>query len=800
MDRYEQYIGTVLENRYRLTELVGKGGMAVVYKATDISMNRTVAVKILNDENNNDEVAVKRFFTESKAIAMLSHTNIVAIYDVSPASSKQKFIIMEFIDGITLKDYLDKKGSLEWTEACHYTAQILSALHHAHGKGVVHRDIKPQNIMLLRDGTIKVTDFGIAKISNAPSLTATDKAIGTVNYISPEQASGRIVDFHSDIYSTGVMLYEMVSGKLPFTAESSVSVAMMHVQDEPVAPSAAAKDPANVPYGLEQIILKAMKKNPADRFGSANSMQRAIEYLVANPTIRFTERQKPRDEHADIVSGGASSKTSTGGERVPVKAGTGTNSLAKQKKKAKKRRRTTSMLPIVAGVTFAFLIVVFVCVGRIVLDVLSSSNSDKNEVIIPNVVGEIYTKEFEAKLAEQNYKVKIEYTYNRMAEKNEIMNQYPEKLSRKIMTPSGIDLVIYVNKGDDDVSLKDYSVVNLEDARLELEALGLEVEVAQEFHDTIIEGYIIRTEPKDGTKLVRGDSITLFVSKGQDVKPIAMPNVTGKTYEQAERELISLGFAIGERKLVPSEAKEGTVTDTSVPVGEDVFPRTTSIDIYVSKGPIIMPNILGKNFEEAFDILEEQGITVGSYTYAPSKYPEDTVAETSVEPGKFITEETVCVDITISLGETLMPNLVNTPYDSAETKLYALGLYQLEKIEVEDDEIPAGNVISTSIPEGTSIEDSSEKITIYVSLGKSAKDEDEENGNDGETDDNSDTTEADNEQGTQAPGAEQPQAPGNTVTTKQPEATQATNDVTVSETIGAVSADISAISPEVEVE
>ena len=298
MDKYEQYVGTVLENRYRLTELVGKGGMAVVFKATDLTMNRTVAVKILNEENNDDEIAVKRFYTESKAIAMLSHPNIVAIFDVSPMNSVQNFIVMEYIDGITLKDYLDRKKILDWTEACHYTVQILSALQHAHSKGVIHRDIKPQNIMLLADGSIKVTDFGIAKISDTPSVTAADKAIGTVNYISPEQASGRPVDFHSDIYSVGVMLYEMVTGKLPFSAENSVSVAMMHVHDTPVPPSENVDSPTMIPIGLEQIILKSMNKNPADRFGSASSMQRALEYLIANPGIRFTERQK-KEVHGD---------------------------------------------------------------------------------------------------------------------------------------------------------------------------------------------------------------------------------------------------------------------------------------------------------------------------------------------------------------------------------------------------------------------------------------------------------------------------------------------------------------------
>lgn len=711
MDKYEQYVGTVLENRYRLTELVGKGGMAIVFKATDLTMNRTVAVKILNEENNDDEIAVKRFFTESKAIAMLSHPNIVAIFDVSPMSAKQKFIVMEYIDGITLKDYLDRKKILDWTEACHYTVQILSALQHAHSKGVVHRDIKPQNIMLLADGSIKVTDFGIAKISNTPSVTAADKAIGTVNYISPEQASGRPVDFHSDIYSVGVMLYEMVTGKLPFSAENSVSVAMMHVHDTPVPPSENVESPGTIPVGLEQIILKSMNKNPSDRFGSASSMQRALEYLIANPGIRFTERPKKEvHEDDDAAASGENGKNNTSGSNSQ------SSSFVKETPHRRKRRKTT-MLPIVAGVTLAFLIVVFVCIGRIVLDIFSSSNTKNEEIIIPNLIGEIYTKELEANLAAQNYKVTVEYTYSKMNAKNEIVRQNPDKLSRKYMTPGGIDLTLFVNKGDDDVSLKDYTVVNLADARLELENLGLEIEVVEEYNDTILAGYIIRTDPEKGAALIRGDKITLYVSKGQNVESTEMPYVEGLPYEEAEKKLIAEGISIGERTYSPSEQEEGIVLSTSIEPGTEIFPRATTVDIVVSKGMVKMPDIIGDTLEAACDKLNEVGITVGQYDYVQSSYPENTVVDTSVAPGDPITEENANVVLTISLGKTVMPNLSGSTYDDALNKLHTLGFYFIEKVET-DSELPAGTVVGTSIPAGTNIENASASITVYISRGE----------------------------------------------------------------------------------
>ena len=279
----DKYVGKRLDGRYEIHELIGAGGMALVYKAYDTIEDRTVAIKILKDEFLDNDDFIRRFKNESKAIAVLSHPNIVKVYDVS-FGDRIQYIVMEYIDGITLKEYISNQEELSWKEALHFTIQILKALQHAHEKGIVHRDIKPQNIMLLQDGTIKVTDFGIARFSKNETRTMTDKAIGSVHYIAPEQARGDLTDEKADIYSVGVMLYEMITGVLPFEADSAVSVAIMQMQAKPKSPREIKP---NIPIGLEEITLKAMQKEKYNRFQSAQEMLNDISEFVLDPDIRF---------------------------------------------------------------------------------------------------------------------------------------------------------------------------------------------------------------------------------------------------------------------------------------------------------------------------------------------------------------------------------------------------------------------------------------------------------------------------------------------------------------------------------
>ena len=289
MDAFDKYIGRVFDKRYKIEKVIGVGGMAIVFKAEDILMNRTVAIKMLKNDIAGDSEALRRFINESKAVAMLSHENIVNIYDVS-VKGNTKYIVMEYIEGITLKAFLKHKGgSLSWRETLNITEQILHALEHAHSKGVIHRDIKPQNIMLLKNGLIKVADFGIAKLPDTDTFTVTDKAIGTVNYISPEQATNEgPIDERSDLYSVGVLMYELSCGELPFTGDTPVAVAYKHVNDTPKHPRELKPD---MPQGLDQIIMRAMEKSPDMRYQSAKQMLAHIQFLRRIARQRISARQ-----------------------------------------------------------------------------------------------------------------------------------------------------------------------------------------------------------------------------------------------------------------------------------------------------------------------------------------------------------------------------------------------------------------------------------------------------------------------------------------------------------------------------
>ncbi len=456
MDKYDAFIGKVLDGRYKILGLVGVGGMAFVLKAEDLAMNRIVAIKVLNDQYNGDEQAEKRFINESKAVAMLSSKHIVGIYDVA-IYPDIKYIVMEFLDGITLKDYMNKKEKLPWKEACNYALQILRALEHVHSKGVVHRDIKPQNIMLLQTGEIKITDFGIAKTPNMPAITITDKAIGTVYYISPEQAAGKETSYSSDIYSVGIMLYEMVTGELPFVAESPVTIAMMQINDKPKNPKELCED---LPEGVAQIILKAIEKSPDNRFADAHSMLKAVDYVIKNPDVVFANDDGFAKSDESVVDIDMDENDELG-EDMKLK-----NVKTKKKKSVKeKMRQKNSLFPIITGVFFAFLIVLGATVGYVGIKWVPKlfESEDIPDFNVRDLIGLVYTDDLKAELESQNYLVTVEEVYSPGKGFGKIINQDPKVGLRRI-NGNICRIKLTVNRYPDQLTVPDVKYKKATDA------------------------------------------------------------------------------------------------------------------------------------------------------------------------------------------------------------------------------------------------------------------------------------------------------------------------------------------------
>ncbi len=553
MEGFEKYVGVVFDNRYKIEKIIGIGGMAVVYKANDLLMRREVAVKMLRDEIAEDEASVKRFINESKAVAMLSHPNIVNIFDVS-VRDNVKYIVMEYVEGVTLKNYMTRRGILSVKEIISYTSQILSALEHAHTKGIIHRDIKPQNIMLLKSGQIKVMDFGIAKLPNAETVTVTDKAIGTVYYISPEQASGHIIDARSDLYSLGVLMYEMAVGQLPFTGDSPVTVALMHLNDDPIPPR---KLNAELPIGLEQIILKAMEKDPSDRYQGAALMLRQLDRIRENPAIVFREPRK-----------------------------------TKKKQKKQPAKNSNSMLPIILGVMFAFLITLGVS-GFVLLDQLFfSSSADQSETIsVTDFVGAYYTEDLKSWFQKSEYySVTVSYEFDPTHDKGVIIRQFPGEGERRKVIPGKqkCNVSLVISKGAETVVLPDYILEDYRSAESACKNLGLAVRVESIPSETFAIGRVIRTEPEAGSTLKLGETVTIYRSIGPAAGTVLVPNFIGLSEVQALQKLSDTGLRVGEVTYKASTQPAGTILSQSIAELKDVHANTT-IDFEVSGGASYRP-------------------------------------------------------------------------------------------------------------------------------------------------------------------------------------------------------------------
>lgn len=553
----DRFIGKRIDGRYEINELIGAGGMASVYKAYDIIDERVVAIKILKEEFVANDEFRRRFKNESKAIAVLSHPNIVKVYDVSFGDVLQ-YIVMEYCDGITLKEYIRQKGVIDWEEAAFFIAQILKALQHAHEKGIVHRDIKPQNIMLLHDGTLKVADFGIARFSRSEQKTITDKAIGSVHYISPEQARGDATDGKSDIYSVGVILYEMTTGKLPFQADSAVSVAIMQLQNEPVKPTQINN---LIPKGLEQIILSAMQKDPANRYPTAFDMLKDIEEIRRDPYAQF--------EHTfNSVAPSVDRFQDDEYEFKPAY-----RDSQSYESKPQKKEKGSKVIPVLSAIAAIFVL----SLAGVLFWFISGDTGET--VKCPNFVGKAIS-DIKSDEKYKDYTFEIEESNNSEYEAGIVFKQSPDP-ETNIKTKSKI--MLYVSLGGEKIKIPDCEKLEYTEAKEALEEYGFVVKKVTRNDEDIAKDCVIKSYPEAGEVASAGDEITLYVSLGPEQIDVDVPNVVGNYSDTAKQKILDSGLKIGDVIYVYDSADEGVVVSQ--------YPRAYSsavlddvVTIYVSKG------------------------------------------------------------------------------------------------------------------------------------------------------------------------------------------------------------------------
>ena len=581
----DPYIGKLLDNRYEILELVGTGGMARVYKARCHRLNRLVAIKILREDLAQDAEFRRRFHDESQAVAMLSHPNIVAVYDVS-RSSELEYIVMELIDGINLKQYMQKKGNkLNWREALYFITQIVKALGHAHSRGIIHRDIKPHNIMVLRDGSVKVADFGIARVASGGHSTLTQEALGSVHYISPEQARGSHIDERSDLYSAGVVLYEMITGRLPFEGDTPVAVAIQHINSIPLSPREI--DPT-IPEALEAITMKAMAPNPDNRYSSADEMLADLEEFRKNPDVNleyhpadFSPEAELDEDRTQIRP--APSVHRSGGHRTahtPVREDRRERDYPPEDDPPR-RGPVWPVALAVAGVLLFVALVFFFLWNTVFSGLLKPADT----YTVPTLVGKLYENvKDDTDLLGEHFTVVLGETVADDSEPGTIIKQDPE--AGKKVTGESTDITITVSGGQEMIMMIDLTNMEFQEAYNTLVEMGLKPLTPEyAFSEEIEENHVISYTPLKDVPLSPGDEVQMVVSKGPEKKTFEMPNLVGMTLERAKT-------TIGTYNL--SEGKVDEDFDAEIPAGEVIsqYPTAntevsegTQVNLIVSKGP-----------------------------------------------------------------------------------------------------------------------------------------------------------------------------------------------------------------------
>ena len=638
---FKDLVGTTLDSRYKIEKCLGTGGMSVVFKATDLRDGSAVAIKMLRDDVADDKESLSIFMNESKVVSMLSHPNIVSIRAVSFKTEK-KYLVMEYIDGISLRTYMDRRGALDFDEFISFSEQILAALEHAHSRGVVHRDIKPQNILVLKDGFIKVTDFGIAKVpEKSKGKTISDNAIGTVYYISPEQAAGKSTDSRSDLYSFGVLMYEMATGRLPFDDERPISILMMQIHDKPLPPR---KINRQIPRGLERLILTLMEKDPRRRYQTAKDVFIQIRRLGDNPLVSVPSPKQMATE-------------------------------ARSRKNRTERPPSRSFFPIALGIACAvcFIGLVSVFYG---LDALNFGAPGTSSLKVPDSVGVEYSEEIITELGfnEEDYIVTVEYLTSNTVEKGKIISQKPSAGARR---KSPCHVTISVSIGPELVTFGDYLMMNWRVAQTRLRSEGYGVNIIREENAAIPEGYVYATEPMPGEKVAPGSMINVYVSAGTEQVLVTLPQFVGMTEREAKTFLDENNLLVGDVTYTRSPMKAGTVIATSHEAGVGAYAYVTAIDFVVSGGEDfalkVCPDVIGKDAELSKKELELYGVDVNLITVR-DEAPAGTVIVQSPSATDAVASNAHSMTLTVSGGPTYtrtvnMMNLVGQSLSGARAIL-----------------------------------------------------------------------------------------------------------------------------------
>ncbi len=553
MNEEEKTIGTMLDDRYEILEMIGEGGMAIVFRALDHRLNRYVAVKLMREEMAKDEEFRRRFCAESHAVAMLSNPNIVSVYDVSH-SDEREYIVMELISGITLKQYMDKKGALDWKEVVHFTKQITRALAHAHERGIIHRDIKPQNIMLLRDGTLKVADFGIAALENEV-YENNGQTIGSIHYIAPEQARGNSPDARSDIYSLGVGMYEMLSGRLPYTGSTLAEIAVKHMNAKPEPLRDAFP---SIPEELERITLKAMSADLEQRYQTANELLEALNEFTRStmkqelpPEIEEEETPKPVVSYSELT-----------------------------KASYNIRRKKASKVSFLSGSFGLLLVALFLFVflwNFWVKDLFSPAE----RVELPNFVGSRYDDV--VREADPIYNFVITDVYTNDSAPGLIISQKPDPGRSMSIENEGVTVEISVSRSMTSIEIPDVANHEYSEAMATLEKAGFTVEVEAATSDTVAHNYVISTSPAAGEKIISGSTVYLNVSSGPQAQYVQMPNLIGLSEEAAISKLVSNNLNYAGSEWIDSPLDRGTVVGQNITIGESVQEHS-KVTLQVSLG------------------------------------------------------------------------------------------------------------------------------------------------------------------------------------------------------------------------